>query len=185
MRILIVHTSAMGDVVHALPVLTALLRHLPKARIGWVVEEAMAPVLAGHPDLDEAIPVQLRHWGKSPFTRRTVRELEGAAQEVGEHRDELSGIVEQLWGLFLILCHLAVGRGGSLGARAMVLRQGEVATFGPEQPSVHDGAAPSVIEGERRRPVNGGSSTCRTPGSWRRWHRLVPRGAGATPALSR
>ena len=75
MRILIVRTSALGDVVHALPVLTALRRHLPQARIGWVVEEAMAPVLAGHPDLDELIPVRLRHWGKQPFTRRTVREL--------------------------------------------------------------------------------------------------------------
>ncbi len=77
MRILIVRTSALGDVVHALPVLTALRRHLPQARIGWVVEEAMAPVLAGHPDLDEAIPVRLRHWGKTPFSRRTVRELGG------------------------------------------------------------------------------------------------------------
>ena len=75
MRILIVRTSALGDVVHALPVLTALRRHLPRARIGWVIEEAMAPVLAGHPDLDEAIPVRLRHWGKAPFSRRTVREL--------------------------------------------------------------------------------------------------------------
>jgi lipopolysaccharide heptosyltransferase I len=75
LRILIVRTSALGDVVHALPVLTALRRHLPQARIGWVVEEAMAPVLAGHPDLDEPIPVRLRHWGKAPFSRRTVREL--------------------------------------------------------------------------------------------------------------
>lgn len=65
----------MGDVVHALPVLTALRRHLPEARIGWVIEEAMAPVLEGHPDLDERITVRLRHWGKQPFTPRTVREL--------------------------------------------------------------------------------------------------------------
>lgn len=75
MRILIIRTSALGDVVHALPVLTALRRHFPQARIGWVVEEAMAPVLAGHPDLDERITVRLRHWGKQPFTRRTMREL--------------------------------------------------------------------------------------------------------------
>ncbi|HEV8582616.1 MAG TPA: glycosyltransferase family 9 protein [Thermoanaerobaculia bacterium] len=62
MRILIVRTSALGDVVHALPVLTALRRHLPAARIGWVVEDAMAPVLAGHPDLDELLVVRLRRW---------------------------------------------------------------------------------------------------------------------------
>ncbi|HBL29082.1 MAG TPA: hypothetical protein DD490_19785 [Acidobacteria bacterium] len=75
MRILIVRTSALGDVVHALPVLGALRRHLPQARIGWVVEEGMAPVLAGHPDLDELLVVRLRHWGRAPFSRRTVREL--------------------------------------------------------------------------------------------------------------
>jgi heptosyltransferase I len=64
MRVLIVRTSALGDVVHALPVLTALRRHLPDAKIGWVVEEAMAPVLAGHPDLDELLVVRLRQWRK-------------------------------------------------------------------------------------------------------------------------
>jgi heptosyltransferase-1 len=61
-RILIVRTSALGDVVHALPVLTALRRHLPTARIGWVVEAGMAPVLAEHPDLDELFVVRLRQW---------------------------------------------------------------------------------------------------------------------------
>jgi heptosyltransferase-1 len=61
-RILILRTSALGDVVHALPVLTALRRHLPEARIGWVVEAGMAPVLAGHPDLDELFVVRLRQW---------------------------------------------------------------------------------------------------------------------------
>jgi heptosyltransferase-1 len=64
MRVLIVRTSALGDVIHALPVLTALRRHLPEAKIGWVVEEGMAPVLAGHPDLDELLVVRLRQWRK-------------------------------------------------------------------------------------------------------------------------
>ena len=77
MRILLVRTSALGDVVHCLPVLTALRRHLPDARLGWVVEEAMAPVLAGHPDLDEILTVRLRHWSKRPFSGGTVRELRG------------------------------------------------------------------------------------------------------------
>jgi lipopolysaccharide heptosyltransferase I len=74
-RILIVRTSALGDVIHALPVLTALRRHFPAARIGWVVEEGMAPVLAGHPDLDELLTVRLRAWGRRPFSGETVRGL--------------------------------------------------------------------------------------------------------------
>lgn len=75
MRILIVRTSALGDVVHALPVLTALRRNLPEAKIGWVVEEGMAPVLAGHPDLDELLVVRLRKWRR--LSIQGVRELGG------------------------------------------------------------------------------------------------------------
>jgi heptosyltransferase-1 len=73
-RILIVRTSALGDVVHALPVLTALRRHLPEAHIGWVIEESLAPLLAGHPDLDEVLEVALRRWAAHPLAARTRRE---------------------------------------------------------------------------------------------------------------
>jgi heptosyltransferase-1 len=74
-RILLVRTSALGDVVHALPVLTALRRTLPRARIGWVVEQAMAPLLAGHPDLDDLIVVRLRPWRRQPLRASTWREV--------------------------------------------------------------------------------------------------------------
>jgi heptosyltransferase-1 len=74
-RILLVRTSSLGDVVHSLPVLAALRRHLPGARIGWVVEEAYAPLLAGHPDLDRLIVVRLRDWGRRPLQARTLGEI--------------------------------------------------------------------------------------------------------------
>ncbi|HEY4573609.1 MAG TPA: lipopolysaccharide heptosyltransferase I [Thermoanaerobaculia bacterium] len=80
MRVLIVRTSALGDVVHALPVLTALRRQLPEARIGWVVEEGMAPLLAGHPDLDELLVVRLRQWRQ--VSRQGLGELGGFVSEL-------------------------------------------------------------------------------------------------------
>lgn len=70
-RILLIRTSALGDVIHALPVLTALRRNLPQARIGWLVEEAYLPLLQSHPDLDETIPVRLHAWRKRPLSRST------------------------------------------------------------------------------------------------------------------
>ena len=76
-RILIVRTSALGDVVHALPVLTALRRALPQAHLGWIVEEGMAPLLRGHPDLDELVVVRLRAWRKTPLRPATWREVGG------------------------------------------------------------------------------------------------------------
>jgi lipopolysaccharide heptosyltransferase I len=51
-RILIVRLSAMGDVVHVLPMLAALSRARPDARVGWLVEERAASLLEGHPQLD-------------------------------------------------------------------------------------------------------------------------------------
>jgi heptosyltransferase-1 len=74
-RILLIRTSALGDVVHALPVLTALRRRLPEARLGWVVEESISPLLIGHPDLDELFPVALRRWGRAPLASSTRREV--------------------------------------------------------------------------------------------------------------
>jgi heptosyltransferase I len=44
-RILIVRLSALGDIVHAVPVLEAIRRHDPAAEIDWLVEEAYAAVL--------------------------------------------------------------------------------------------------------------------------------------------
>ena len=79
MNVLIVRTSALGDVVHALPVLAALRRGLPRARIGWVVEERFAPLLAGHPQIDELLVVRLRAWRRRPFAA-TVRREVGAAR---------------------------------------------------------------------------------------------------------
>jgi heptosyltransferase-1 len=82
MKILLIRTSALGDVVHCLPVLTALRRHLPHAKIGWLVEGAMAPVLEGHPDLDALLTVRLRPWRKRPFSAETRAEVAGFLRDL-------------------------------------------------------------------------------------------------------
>ena len=46
MKILLVRLSALGDIVHALPVLSALRRALPQASIDWLVEENYAAILS-------------------------------------------------------------------------------------------------------------------------------------------
>ncbi|HEX4143871.1 MAG TPA: glycosyltransferase family 9 protein [Pirellulales bacterium] len=66
-RILIVRLSAIGDVLHGLPVLCALRDALPKAHLAWLVEGRSAELLAGHPALDEVVAVR-RRWLKSPRT---------------------------------------------------------------------------------------------------------------------
>jgi heptosyltransferase-1 len=52
-RILLVKLSSFGDVLHALPTLEALRNAYPEGEITWLVEAAYAPLLAGHPALNE------------------------------------------------------------------------------------------------------------------------------------
>lgn len=54
-RILIIKPSALGDVVHTLPVLSLLRRRWPDAHIAWLVNRAFASLLTGHPLLNDVI----------------------------------------------------------------------------------------------------------------------------------
>lgn len=51
-RIAIIKPSALGDIVHALPVATALKRRFPQSHLTWIVNRAYEPLLRGHPDID-------------------------------------------------------------------------------------------------------------------------------------
>ena len=64
MNILLVKLSAIGDVIHTLPALAALRRCYPDADITWVVEEAAADLLSGHPDLDRVLVSRRKSWIK-------------------------------------------------------------------------------------------------------------------------
>jgi heptosyltransferase-1 len=71
MRILLVKTSSLGDVVHNLPVASDLRARFPDARIDWAVEEAFADIPRLHPAIGEVIAVALRRWRAEPLRRRT------------------------------------------------------------------------------------------------------------------
>jgi len=67
MRVLIIKTSSMGDVLHALPALTDAMRAIPEIRFDWVVEEGFAQIPAWHPAVDRVLPVAIRRWRKHWF----------------------------------------------------------------------------------------------------------------------
>jgi lipopolysaccharide heptosyltransferase I len=54
-RICIVKPSSLGDVVHALPILSALRSRWPHSKITWVVNRGYHDVLRGHSDLDDVL----------------------------------------------------------------------------------------------------------------------------------
>ena len=71
-RILIVRLTAMGDVIHGLPVATALRQHFPDSYIAWAVEGRNSELVEGHPDLDQVVKLP-RHWWRSFKTLRSIR----------------------------------------------------------------------------------------------------------------
>ena len=71
-RILIVRLTAVGDVIHGMPVACALRDAFPNATLGWVVEGGGGDLLEGHPAIDHLIRVP-RRWWKSLRTIRKVR----------------------------------------------------------------------------------------------------------------
>lgn len=68
MRVLIVKTSSMGDVLHTLPALTDAVRAIPGIRFDWVVEENFAQIPSWHDAVDRVIPVAIRRWRKAWFS---------------------------------------------------------------------------------------------------------------------
>ena len=81
-RILIVKTSSMGDIVHALPLVSDLATHVPGAHIEWVLEEGFAPIPRLHPAVERVHTVALRRWRKQPFAADTWCELCAARAEL-------------------------------------------------------------------------------------------------------
>lgn len=64
-RILIIKPSAIGDVVHSLPVLNLLRRKWPEAHVSWVVTPACAGLVDNHPQIDETIRFERAMWSRS------------------------------------------------------------------------------------------------------------------------
>lgn len=80
MRILLVKTSSLGDVIHNLPVVSDLHRSFPDAHIDWCVEASFADIPRLHPAVREIIPVAVRRWRKQ-LTRLAIWREIGALRE--------------------------------------------------------------------------------------------------------
>ncbi|WP_110950984.1 lipopolysaccharide heptosyltransferase I [Pseudomonas bohemica] len=65
MRVLLIKTSSLGDVIHTLPALTDAARAVPGIQFDWVVEEGFAEIPTWHPAVSGVIPVAIRRWRKN------------------------------------------------------------------------------------------------------------------------
>ena len=112
-KILIVKPSAIGDVVHALPVLNLLRRRYPAAHISWLVTPACAGLLDGHPQLDEVIRFDRKRFGHAWRNPGALSELVAFHRALrGRHFDlvvDLQGLFRSGWLSFSTGAKVRVG----------------------------------------------------------------------------
>jgi heptosyltransferase-1 len=89
MRVLIIKASALGDVIHALPVLDYLHQVSPGIEVDWVVEEPFLEVLAGNPLISKIHLVRTKIWRKKPCDPATWREISQLKQALRERNYDL------------------------------------------------------------------------------------------------
>ncbi|MGB3415462.1 MAG: lipopolysaccharide heptosyltransferase I [Mesorhizobium sp.] len=88
MKVLIVKTSSMGDVIHTFPALEDARRARPDIAFDWCVEKAFAPIVALHPGVNHIHTVAIRHWRKRLFDADTWREASNLRKALrAEHYD--------------------------------------------------------------------------------------------------
>jgi heptosyltransferase-1 len=71
MRVLIVKTSSMGDVVHALAAVSDMANAIPGIQIDWLVEKGFAAIPTQHRAVQRVITLQWRKWRKNLRDRAT------------------------------------------------------------------------------------------------------------------
>lgn len=130
MRILLVKTSSLGDVVHNLPVASDLRRRFPGAQIDWCVEEAFADIPRLHPAVREIIPVAVRRWRSSlrqPSTwRRSAQEIRAVRARL---RAQTYDAILDTQGLIKSALIAYQARGRKLGYARQVAREPLAARF--------------------------------------------------------
>ncbi len=83
--ILLVKTSSLGDVIHALPAISDIRSVPAAARIDWVVEEPLAAVPHLHAGVSGVIPVAIRRWRRGLWQSQIRTEIAACVHRLREH----------------------------------------------------------------------------------------------------
>jgi heptosyltransferase-1 len=123
-KLLLIKTSSLGDVVHTLPAVTEALGNVPDLEIDWVVEEGFADIPAIHPGVANVIPVAIRRWRQNWWQARgEIREF------VTRLRSQDYDIVLDSQGLMKSALIAACARGQAHGYNRASARESAAALF--------------------------------------------------------
>lgn len=128
-RILIVRTSAIGDVVFASPFAAALKRHHPQAHVAWLVEPGIHELLASDPHVDELILWPKGEW-KRLWKQRRWLELFKHIREFSrllkskrfDTAIDLQGLLKSGWLTWLTGAPQRIGLGSREGSQWLMTK---------------------------------------------------------------
>jgi len=89
LRILLVKTSSLGDLIHSFPALTDATSVKADIEFHWLVEEAFAEVPRWHPAVSKVIPIALRRWRRNWRQAWRRGELSAFKQQLQAQRYDL------------------------------------------------------------------------------------------------
>jgi len=104
MKILIVKTSSLGDLIHMLPALSDAQQALPGLQADWVAEAPFADIPRWHPAVQQVIPIAMRRWRQAWRSRQTWHEFAAARAQLQAERydavvDSQGLLKSALWAL--------------------------------------------------------------------------------------
>jgi heptosyltransferase-1 len=89
-NILIIKTSALGDIIHCYETVSYLRNKFPEASIDWVVEERCKELVMAHPEIDRTIVFNSSEWKRNPFSSDTKHSLERFIHRLREKTYDVS-----------------------------------------------------------------------------------------------
>lgn len=116
-RILLVKLSALGDVIHTLPVLAKLRRRYPRSRIDWLITPEHADVVRHHPALSNVLSFRRRDYSR-----------------FGRHWSATTGLLRLLQTIRSTHYDLVIDMHGQLRTALFVLASGAPVRIGFDRP---------------------------------------------------
>jgi heptosyltransferase-1 len=113
-RLLIVRLSAMGDIIHALPIAANAAR--AGVEVGWVAERPYGALLEGNPAISTLFLADTRSWRRSPLSRASRAGIRRLRSELAEFHPDATIDVQGLW-KSAVVARLARAPVVSLGVR--------------------------------------------------------------------
>jgi len=126
MKILIIKTSSMGDIIHTLPAITDAKKALGSVTFDWVVEENFAEIPRWHPAVNKIIPMAWRRWRKNLFSTQTWREWREFYKNCRQTHYDL---IIDAQGLLKSACFAYLAKGPRVGADHQSARESIAAFF--------------------------------------------------------